>query len=227
MWSILPLTRPFTAVLVRRGISMRGTTLFWMRSAALKLPLQMSPSSTHASGTTSKKKRRRNALNLTSAMQTVWQAKHSITDAAMTDFVAMAQHPKFDSAELRSGGTARRNRERFPLLPLYSLTVKTSDPPYNDAHGVLVSQPMTEFPFMSLADRIERLVRTPGAIDKLVTEARHGPVLKEQWHGRMFRENSLFTIDRFRADHVVYSLGECWHFRRSSESRGKVRVGTA
>ena len=115
---------------------------------------------------------------------------------------------------LRKGDQARRNREHFPLLPLYTLDVRTSDPPHYDEHGNFVPQPITEFPFMSLIDRLVRFLHTPGALGKMTNVAQYGPVLKEQWHGRVFRENPLFTIDRFRAeDETVYNLGENWLYR--------------
>lgn len=63
-------------------------------------------------------KKRRKILNINMTMQAIRQAKHSITNEAMKDFVAIARHPDFDPWALRHGDQARRDRDRFPLLPV-------------------------------------------------------------------------------------------------------------
>jgi hypothetical protein len=83
---------------------------------------------------------------------------------------------------------------------------------------------MTEFPFMSLVDRIVRFVKTPGSIEKMVTEAKCGPALKEQWHGRIFRENPLFTVDRFRDDDKIYTLDENWIYKNTANMEQLVMI---
>ena len=39
----------------------------------------------------------------------------------------------------------------------------------------------------------------------------HGRVAKEQWHGRAWRENPLFTLDRVTTpSNIIVSLGQTW-----------------
>ena len=94
--------------------------------------------------------KRRKQLNPTLTMQTIYQAKHGVTDAEMSDLVAMAQHPQFNPRDLRSGKTVRRARDMFPLMPLFSVNVPQKVVPFYDENGDYVSTTMTEFPFFSL-----------------------------------------------------------------------------
>ena len=93
---------------------------------------------------------------------------HGVTDACMTDFVAMTQHRKFNADDLRSGKQVRRTRELFPLLPLFLLDVQQNILPFYDEEGVYTSSTTVEFPFFALADDIiphlsgqPRLARQP------------------------------------------------------------------
>ena len=116
--------------------------------------------------------KKRTTLNPTSTMQGIWQAKHSISDAAMRDLIAMAKHEEFDPQRLRSGKTLRRNRDLLPLLPLYSLDVEQTILPYYDAEGDLVSTRLVEFPFFGLVpDVIPRFLETLPSLDSLTTTA--------------------------------------------------------
>ena len=155
---------------------------------------------------------RRKKLTHTACMQTMWQAKHGVTDACMTDFVAMTQHRKFNADDLRSGKQVRRTRELFPLLPLFLLDVQQNILPFYDEEGVYTSSTTVEFPFFALADDlIPRFLDSLVSLDSLTVAAQHGPLSEEQWHGRIFRENPLFTISRVTtSEDKVVILGENW-----------------
>jgi len=165
------------------------------------------------------KKRRRAKLNKTITAQLMWQAKHSITNAAMKNFVAMARAPWFNSSELRSGNTLRRTREYFPLLPLYLLNVKTDELPYYNDKGVYVEESSKEFPFFSIVDVTTRFLQTPGIIDSITVGAELGPVCKEQCYGRQSRESPHFTYDRIQTEAGLgsYELGQNFMY----DSNGK------
>jgi len=163
---------------------------------------------------------RRKKLTHTACMQTIWQAKHGVTDVCMDDFLAMTRHRKFNAEDLRSGQQVRRTRERFPLLPLFSLDVQQNILPFYDEEGVYTSSTTVEFPFFALAeDVIPRFLNTLDSLDSLTVAAKHGPFAEEQWHGRIFRENPLFTISRVTTNQdSVVALGENWKFLASDET---------
>jgi len=168
------------------------------------------------------KKRRRAKLNKTITAQLMWQAKHSITNAAMKDFVAMARAPWFNSSELRSGNTLRRTREYFPLLPLYLFNVKTDELPYYNDKGVYVEESSKKIPFFSIVDVTTRFLQTPGIIDSITVGAELGPVCKEQCHGRQSRESPHFTYDRIQTE---IRVGEAWELGKTQADPGEMPAG--
>ncbi len=137
------------------------------------------------------------ALNVTTTLQMMWQAKHNITNAAMKDLISMSNHAEFDPSRLLSGDQLRRKRELFPLLPIYSLDVSKSILPIYE-NGKLVTSSLVAFPFFSLIDLVNRFLQTPGRIADLNFTAIHAPQVKEQWHGQAYREIPQFTIDWVR-----------------------------
>jgi len=159
------------------------------------------------------------ALNVTTTLQMLWQAKHGITNAAMKDFISMTNHNDFCPSLLLSGDQLRRKREIFPLLPLYSLNVsKTILPVYEN--GELVTSSSADFPFFSLIDVVNRFLQTPGRLADLNFTAIHAPQVKEQWHGQAYREIPQFTIDWVRTmnDNVIY-IGDNWLYKDNTGNK--------
>jgi hypothetical protein len=159
-----------------------------------------------------KVRRQHAALNLVTAAQVLWQAKHGITDAAMKDWITMSRAPWWNAKMLRSGGIVRGKRELFPLLPLYSLDVKTSTPSHFDSAGYWIETTYAELSFCSIVDVICRMLTTPGMLDQLTVVAKTGPIVKEVWHGRIFRECGLFTPHRIRMSNKLYHIGDTFTF---------------
>ena len=84
--------------------------------------------------------------------------------------------------------------------------------PFYDQEGKFVAERDVEFPFFDFTgDVIPRFLNTVDSLENLTFTAGCGAFAKEQWHGRIFRESPLFTIDRVRTpEDKVVNLGDNW-----------------
>jgi hypothetical protein len=121
------------------------------------------------------------------------------------DLHALVNAPWFRGDDVQSGPTLRNNREQLGLMPLYTLNVPNKKKHLDSSGKLLLGT--SEYVCHSLVDVVVHLASQPDVMENLVCEARTGSNVKEQWHGRVFRECPLYTSDRLRTDGGVYDLG--------------------
>lgn len=138
----------------------------------------------------------------------VWQAKHNISRCAIDDLLTICNSPWFNASHLRGERTLCRKRAQLPLLPLFHKKLKETDPSQIDADGNWDTSRTVEFPFHSVCDIINQELLLPNSMDDFVFEAKTGPICREQWHGRQFRESPLFTVASVVIRNITLSLGD-------------------